>query len=193
MRKLNRTPLALLAATAMAAAMGGAAAAQTTTLDELTITGHWRVGEDVRSLSAAVPYADLDLNSAGGRDILKQRIHDTARNLCDRLGETPGSTSAVPSCEQDAMTSARAQVKEAIAASRIPNYVYLPADEPYVAAAGPTAETATAYSAPASTVAPATVTTQTVTNGAVPDTPENRARFGGPMSRTGRGTAPAGN
>jgi hypothetical protein len=37
------------------------------------------------------------------------------------------------------------------------------------------------------------VTTSTVTNGPVPDTPENRARFGGPMSRGGQRTAPVGN
>ena len=43
--------------------------------------------------------------------------------------------------------------------------------------------------------APATpeVTTRLVTNGPVPDTPENRARFGGPDSNGGRRTAPAGN
>ena len=35
--------------------------------------------------------------------------------------------------------------------------------------------------------------TQVVTNGPVPDTPRNRARFGGPMSHGGRSTAPAGN
>lgn len=38
---------------------------------------------------------------------------------------------------------------------------------------------------------PATV--QVVTNGPVPDTPENRARFGGPQSRGGQKTAPVGN
>ncbi|HEV2366045.1 MAG TPA: hypothetical protein VGS12_17815 [Caulobacteraceae bacterium] len=34
---------------------------------------------------------------------------------------------------------------------------------------------------------------RTTTNGPVPDTPANRARYGGPMSRAGRLTAPAGN
>jgi hypothetical protein len=33
----------------------------------------------------------------------------------------------------------------------------------------------------------------TVTNGPVPDTPENRSKFGGPDSRAGRMTKPAGN
>jgi hypothetical protein len=39
----------------------------------------------------------------------------------------------------------------------------------------------------------ATLTTTTVTNGPVPDTAENRARFGGPMSRAGQRTSAAGN
>ena len=37
------------------------------------------------------------------------------------------------------------------------------------------------------------VNTRLVTNGPVPDTPENRERFGGPNSNGGRRTAPAGN
>jgi opacity protein-like surface antigen len=32
-----------------------------------------------------------------------------------------------------------------------------------------------------------------ITNGPVPDTPENRAKYGKPMSNAGRHTAPAGN
>lgn len=32
-----------------------------------------------------------------------------------------------------------------------------------------------------------------VTNGPVPDTPANRAKYGGPMSNAGRRTSPAGN
>lgn len=44
----------------------------------------------------------------------------------------------------------------------------------------------------ASTNAPA-VTTRTVTNGPVPDTAENRAKYGSPMSNAGKRTKPAGN
>ena len=40
---------------------------------------------------------------------------------------------------------------------------------------------------------PGTVTTRTVTNGPVPDTAENRAKYGQPMSRAGKRTTPAGN
>ena len=40
---------------------------------------------------------------------------------------------------------------------------------------------------------PGTVTTRTVTNGPIPDTAENRAKYGQPLSRAGKRTAPAGN
>jgi hypothetical protein len=39
----------------------------------------------------------------------------------------------------------------------------------------------------------ATVVAHTVTNGPIPDTPANRAKYGGPMSHTGKRTQPAGN
>lgn len=39
----------------------------------------------------------------------------------------------------------------------------------------------------------ATVTTELVTNGPVPDTPQNRARYGQPLSHAGKLTAPKGN
>ena len=60
------------------------------------------------------------------------------------------------------------------------------------------AYSATTVGVPAATYAPtystgATVTTRVVTNGPIPDTPENRARYGGPMSRAGKNTAPVGN
>ncbi len=49
--------------------------------------------------------------------------------------------------------------------------------------------------APAATDAaqPASVTTMTVTNGPVPDTAENRAKYGQPLSRAGKRTAARGN
>ena len=40
---------------------------------------------------------------------------------------------------------------------------------------------------------PGTVTTRTVTNGPVPDTAENRAKYGQPLSRAGKRTAARGN
>ncbi|MFN3514163.1 MAG: hypothetical protein ACK41C_14035 [Phenylobacterium sp.] len=41
--------------------------------------------------------------------------------------------------------------------------------------------------------ASAVTTTRLITNGPIPDTAENRARYGQPMSRAGRMTEPAGN
>jgi hypothetical protein len=37
------------------------------------------------------------------------------------------------------------------------------------------------------------IVVEVITNGPVPDTPENRAEYGGPMSRAGQMTTPAGN
>ena len=51
---------------------------------------------------------------------------------------------------------------------------------------------ATDAGAPASAQA-GTVTTSMVTNGPVPDTAENRAKYGQPMSRAGKRTAAKGN
>lgn len=53
--------------------------------------------------------------------------------------------------------------------------------------AGVTATSATTYGQGAS------VTTTTTTNGPVADTPENRAKYGQPMSHAGKRTAPKGN
>jgi hypothetical protein len=55
------------------------------------------------------------------------------------------------------------------------------------ATTSPSASSATTYGQGAS------VTVQTLTNGPVPDTRENRQRYGGPMSHAGRRTAPKGN
>jgi UrcA family protein len=167
---------------------------ETTTVEGLTITGHYRVDDNVRSLSAAVPYDDLDLTTAAGRDVLKQRIRATAHDLCDRLGETNTANAIAPSCEQDAWDNARSQIHAAVASARMPDYAYIGPYETYMA----TAPSAPAYSqdvAATEPTAPAapTYTTQTVTNGPVPDTAENRARYGGPVSRGGQATRPDGN
>lgn len=65
------------------------------------------------------------------------------------------------------------------------------ADTAAIASAAP----ATDATAPAATTAGANAsfTTMTVTNGPVPDTPENRAKYGAPLSRAGKMTAARGN
>jgi UrcA family protein len=62
--------------------------------EEIVIVGHYRVPDNVDSLSMTVGYADLDLTYPGDRKILRRRISLTARFLCDKLGEAdtgPGS------------------------------------------------------------------------------------------------------
>ena len=58
-----------------------------------------------------------------------------------------------------------------------------------------TAETSTAANVTATVdeFSTPTVTTQVIASAPVPDTPENRARFGQPLSRAGKMTAPRGN
>ena len=56
-----------------------------------------------------------------------------------------------------------------------------------------TTTSAMAPSAATTTDASAVVSVSTVTNGPVADTPENRAKYGQPMSRAGKRTAPKGN
>ncbi|MBX3485101.1 hypothetical protein [Phenylobacterium sp.] len=72
-----------------------------------------------------------------------------------------------------------------------------PADVSADAAAGATTVTETPAPAPAATDTAvntsATFTSMTVTNGPVPDTAENRAKYGQPMSRAGKMTAAKGN
>jgi hypothetical protein len=64
---------------------------------------------------------------------------------------------------------------------------------PSEAAASPPPAADTTAIAATDTDANASFTTQTVTNGPVPDTAENRAKYGQPMSRAGKRTAAAGN
>lgn len=70
--------------------------------------------------------------------------------------------------------------------------------------AAPSASTDTTISEPSTDTSAAAATgaavsastggnVQVVSNGPVPDTAENRAKYGGPMSRAGKRTAPAGN
>lgn len=52
---------------------------------------------------------------------------------------------------------------------------------------------ASAPSAMNNAVNASAVTTRVITNGPIPDTPENRAAFGKPLSQAGRNSKPAGN
>ncbi len=56
----------------------------------------------------------------------------------------------------------------------------------------PAAPSATEAGSPVAAQVPADDSSQLVANAPVPDTPANRARFGGPMSRAGRATSASG-
>jgi UrcA family protein len=119
MRTLIRTAAAAAALTA-AAAFGAPAHAQYATpyadpyVDEVVVTGP--AGRDgPRRLSQRVSYADLDLATHAGQDVLRLRIRDTARSLCRALGEDRFSAGPLtPSCEAEAIRDARGQVKHAV-------------------------------------------------------------------------------
>lgn len=181
--------LALVAGASLAAATTSALAQP---VDELTVTGQWNGrGEPPASLSRVVDYGDLDLRNVADQTELRRRISATARDICDQLGqEQPNHLNLGHSCQERAVAGAMDQVRVAVAEAMNgegPAYaVAAPPPEPYVA---PSAE---AYSANTAAVEPS-VTMQTVTNGPVPDTPANRARFGQPMSHAGQRTAAAGN
>jgi UrcA family protein len=186
----SRTLCAGLAVAGLALA---AVPAWAQSVSEVTVTGRGGVGDNVRSLSQAVSYADLDLTTGYGADTLKFRIKDTATALCRQLGESGSSSGVVASCEDSATADAMKQARIAIASAE-PRGIPLTAS-----AAGmsePAARPATGYATDTSAIAPApassTYTTSTVTNGPVADTPENRARFGGPMSNAGRNTSASG-
>ena len=72
--------------------------------------------------------------------------------------------------------------------------VVAPADQNQMVAAGPTNDamqvrTDSTVTAPSG----ATITHKLISNPPVPDTPANRAKYGQPLSDTGRHTQPAGN
>jgi len=65
---------------------------------------------------------------------------------------------------------------------------------PDATAAAPAAAATTAVPDQVQTPTPAATTVAaTVTNGPIPDTPANRAKYGAPMSHAGKKTQPAGN
>lgn len=178
-----------LATLAAAAATLASAPAFAQTVEEVTITGHSLKNQEL-SKSRPVSFADLDLTRQADRQTLRTRVANTAGNVCEELNEpgpTPGNLGR--SCQEIATRQALADVKVAVANAR---------GEAFANAAfanGWDAPAAEAYSAPAAATeqAPATYTTTTVTNGPVADTPENRAKYGAPLSHAGKRTPAKGN
>jgi UrcA family protein len=88
--------------------------------EEITVTGRYgQVPDSVRTLSQAVSYADLDLSTPAGRDMLRHRVSLTSRFLCNRLGESDASSPIVASCRDAAYRDAMTRV-ETVEASFAP-------------------------------------------------------------------------
>jgi UrcA family protein len=101
----------LLSMGAAALALAGAPALAQSAPEEIIVEGRYgTVPDSVKTLSQAVSYADLDLTTDAGRDVLRQRIRLTARFLCNKLGETSSSTPLTPSCQDEAVRSAMSRV-----------------------------------------------------------------------------------
>jgi len=179
--------LALATLAAAAATLAGAPAfAQT--VEELTITGHALKNQQL-SKSRVVSFADLDLTNPRDRQTLRMRVADTAGDVCEELNEpgpTPGNLGR--SCQEIATRNGFADVKVAVAAARGAAYAEANLPDTWYAPAAATYGTSASATVPA-----ATYTNTTVTNGPVADTPENRARYGAPLSHAGKRTAAKGN
>jgi UrcA family protein len=129
--RAHLTPL--LAAAAMTALALPAAAQQVyyvadgPYVDEVVVTPTYRYRDGPNRLSQRVSYADLDLTTRAGQEVLRLRIKDTARSICRTLGEGPGNGGPLlPSCETQAIRDARPQVRRAVryAFANPPAYAY---------------------------------------------------------------------
>lgn len=78
--------------------------------EEIIVEGrHGRLPADVETVSQRVSYADLDLYYAEDRKELRRRVSLTARDLCERLGESSYG-SIGPSCRDAATRDALRRV-----------------------------------------------------------------------------------
>ena len=75
--------------------------------EEIVVLGNFgTVPDNVRSLSQAVSYADLDLSTRAGKDEMRHRVSLTARFLCNKLGESDAGDAVLPSCRDAAVRDA---------------------------------------------------------------------------------------
>jgi UrcA family protein len=117
--KTQSLRMALLGAALSVAGVGIVAAAPAraqSTVDELTVTGRYGPGNEPNALSQAVSYADLDLSTGYGRDILRRRVSMTAHYLCRELGEDEYGDGLAPSCQEAAVRDAMYRARPIIIA-----------------------------------------------------------------------------
>jgi len=95
-----------------------------TYVSEVVVPGrYYRYRDRPTTLSRVVSYRDLNLATYDGQQVLKMRIRATARDICRELGEGPGNGGPLMrSCEDDAVRSARGQMRFAIARAQARTY-----------------------------------------------------------------------
>ena len=94
-------------------------------VDEVVVPGtRYRYrGDGPATLSRVVSYRDLDLTTYDGQQVLKMRVRATARDICRELGEGRGNGGPLlRSCEDDAVRSARGQMRFAVARAQSRSY-----------------------------------------------------------------------
>jgi UrcA family protein len=163
----------------LAAVLAASAPAFAQSVEELVITGHGH-GERPASASQRVSYADLNLARTGDQAVLKHRIVAAAKDVCREVGEdAPLRGNLGKSCQDNSMRDAMIQVRVAFADAQA-----------YQAFA---ANDAGAFDAGAMGANVSATVADPTTNGPVPDTVANRARYGGPASMAGQRSRPKGN
>jgi UrcA family protein len=169
--------LPLLSLAAALAATSAPALAQS--VEELVVSGHSR-GERPAVASQTVSYSDLNLTQAGDRTMLKHRIVAAAKDVCRQIGEdAPLRGNLGKSCQDTAIRDAMVSVRVAFADAQ--TYQAFAANDLGAHDAGAMGTNVSA------TVADPT------TNGPIPDTVANRARYGGPASSAGQRSMAKGN
>lgn len=113
MKRISPKLVWLAAGMALAATTAPALAQLYDQNDEaITVQGRYgTVPESVQRLSLRVSYADLDLGTAYGRQVLSDRIGYTADFLCDKLGESDDNLGAIPSCQSAAIEDGMQQAR----------------------------------------------------------------------------------
>lgn len=71
------------------------------------------------SLSQSVPFGDLDLTTWRGAHALRERVRETAYDVCTRLRDyAPHRMPGTPSCYREAVSNGLVRADEAIASTR---------------------------------------------------------------------------
>lgn len=123
---IHKPRLALLAVLTMTAASTVAIAAESQITEHVIVeagrptakvVGRSATGAPIEevSLSARVTYSDLELSIPSNAKVFKQRVHDAAREVCDRLEQMYPLGGGSDSCVRKAEEGAQPQVTAAIA------------------------------------------------------------------------------